>query len=449
MSSEVSENIYISEEGNYKIFLDRKYVKSKEFKDTLSQIDRTVRHPTMEHVRLMPDCHYGSGCCVGLTSQLNTKVLPRLIGGDIGCGILTYSLHKYEKTLKLEKLDKDIRSIICLGTTNNKEYANKNDIDDLCKASQHEAVEFALAYKNKFGVNIDSYIPKYSPEWFQKKCKEIKINYDMVLKSLCTLGSGNHYIEINTDGKTNYLTIHSGSRAFGGKICKHHQDKIDTKRELDWEKYNHKLRQVKKTYKKNPHEMERIIENLKQEFTPQKHEDYLEGEEAYLYFFDMIFAQKFAELNRFLMLRRVLEEVFYIQFDEKDKIQSIHNYIDFRNMILRKGAISCHKGQKCIISLNMRDGILICEGKTDNEDWNLSAPHGAGRNFSRGEAESRITLKQFQESMKDVYSTSVVKQTIDESPDAYRDTQLIVDSISNTIEIKSHLKAILNIKALN
>lgn len=450
MSSIVNEYSICSDkkEGDHKIFLNEDFVLRPEFKDTLRQIKQIVKHPSISHARIMPDCHYGSGCCVGLTSHLTEKILPRLIGGDIGCGILTYNLHKYEKSINLEKIDRDIRSVIPLGNANYKHYVTDRDIEDLCAASDLEADHFIDSYEDKFGIDISQFKPDYSPDWLKKKCKQIKINYDMVLKSLCTLGGGNHYIELDKDEKDIYLTIHSGSRAFGGKICRYHQDKIDKNCKLDWVKYNHKLRQINKTYKNRPEEKLQLTEKLIEEFTTYDHPDYLEGEESYEYFFDMIFCQKFAQLNRFLMLRRIIEGKMAIEYDPEDMIESIHNYIDFRDLVIRKGAISCHQDQLCIVSWNMSEGISICEGKTNNQDWNMSAPHGAGRDFSRADAEKRFTLKEFQESMKDVYSTSICKDTIDESPMAYRDPEIIINSIQSSITIKKHLKSILNIKAL-
>jgi tRNA-splicing ligase RtcB len=162
----------------------------------------------------------------------------------------------------------------------------------------------------------------------------------------------------------------------------------------------------------------------------------------------MIFSQKYACLNRFLILRNILNYVFFIDYKEEHLVESIHNYIDFNDFIIRKGAIACYKNKKSIVSLNMRDGIWICSGKTDNPDTNFSSPHGLGRNFSRSEASHSVSLKQFQESMKDVYSTSVVKETIDESAFAYKDAALIKQCIEPYIDILDHLKPVLNIKAI-
>jgi tRNA-splicing ligase RtcB len=429
-----------------KVFLNRENIND----ETLNQIKNLIKQPYVKHARVMPDCHFGGGACVGFTCVLTDKIVPRLIGGDIGCGISTYKLADYTKEMRFEKIDKQIRDNIPLGASmHNSQSVKHDDLLQLCKIAKETAVNFAKAYEDKFKVDIKKWIPNYSIEWFRNKCKEIKINHDNVLRSLGTLGSGNHFIEINIDqNKCYYLTLHSGSRGFGQKICSLHQDKIDKAKEFDWEGEAKESRRLKKLNKKDPINLAKELDGIKAKYTKVSHADYLEGEEAYLYYFDMIFAQKYAQLNRFLMLRNVLTNVFNVEYKAEYLAESIHNYIDFNDFIIRKGAIACYKDRKSIVSLNMRDGIWICQGKTDNEETNYSSPHGLGRNWSRAEASHSVSLKEFQESMKDVFSTSVVKETIDESAFAYKNPELIKQCIEPYINILEHLKPVLNIKAL-
>jgi tRNA-splicing ligase RtcB len=233
-----------------KIFLNKANIND----ETLGQILKLIKQPYIKHVRVMPDCHFGGGACVGFTSILTDKIVPRLIGGDIGCGISVYKLTDYTKEMRFEKLDKHIRENVPLGALmHTKQSVQHDDLLQLCKASTDAATSFAIAYQKQFNVDISQFIPKYSIDWFKAKCKEIKINYDSVLKALGTLGSGNHFIEMNIDtNKCHYLTVHSGSRGFGQKICSLHQDKIDKAKEFNWDGHYKETRRLKKLYKKDP-----------------------------------------------------------------------------------------------------------------------------------------------------------------------------------------------------
>lgn len=262
-----------------------------------------------------------------------------------------------------------------------------------------------------------------------------------------TLGGGNHFIEVNRSEETNleYLTVHSGSRNLGQKVCKYHQDIIFNGRNIDWDEFDDKVKKFKRN-RKNKKDIKKYQDELRKELFSNRHPDYLIDDEAINYYFDMIFCQKYALVNREIIIEYVLEYLG-LEFEPIKKIESIHNYIDFNDFIIRKGAIRAQEGKKCIISLNMRDGILLCQGK-GNEDWNLSSAHGAGRVLTRQQAQGKLSLKKFEKEMNDsgVYSTSVNKNTIDESPDCYKDTDLIKELIEPSVEILEQLKPILNIK---
>lgn len=439
-----------------KIFLEKTMVD----KGTMSQIRELIHHPSVEHSRFMPDCHRGARCCVGFTSKLNDKIVPRYIGGDIGCGIISFPIGHFitDRISKLETVEKLIRESIKLGTKVNCVWDNPivsdTDLTWLFAKSQTDADKFADAYFANYNVDITNFCPTYNKEWFNKLCFKCSIEFDYVLRSIGTLGGGNHYVEINRDNdtKTDYITIHSGSRSLGDKVCMYYQDKIDNSRRFDYQEYQHNLKQFERKCKDSK-QQKLYADSLKDEFDKNKHEDYLESDEAYEYFFDMIFCQKLAQLNRRLMLFSLLDSIGMYHkplelYDSDQIIESIHNYIDFNDFIIRKGAISAHHGQKCIVSLNMRDGILICEGKSE-EDWNYSSAHGCGRIMTRDAALNKIKMVDFVKSMTGIYSTSVVKDTIDESPMVYRDSEVVKAALTNSVVILKQLRPIINVKGIN
>lgn len=355
-------------------------------------------------IRIMPDTHAGAGCTIGTTMTISDKIVPNMVGVDIGCGMETIKLKA--KNIELTKLDKIIHEYVPAGfdvrDTNHK-YANDIDLEQLiCKK----------------GVNLS----------------RAKL-------SIGTLGGGNHFIEVNKDNKGNlYLVVHSGSRNLGKQVAEYYQDAG----------YNELIRKndiVPEIIAKLKSEgREKEIQSEITKVVPQKFNRqlaYVEGETFNSYIADMKLVQKFAVLNR----KAIIDEIAkHMDFKIDEQFTTIHNYIDTDNMILRKGAISAQKGQKVLIPINMRDGSLICIGK-GNSDWNYSAPHGAGRLMSRTKAKECITLHEFKESMKGIFSTTVNKSTIDESPMAYKPMDEIIENIQGTVEIIDIIKPIYNFKA--
>ena len=245
------------------------------------------------------------------------------------------------------------------------------------------------------------------PHALERTCKKLGLDYGGVLKQIGTLGGGNHYIEIGESKGRYFLSIHSGSRNFGLQVCKYH---------------------------------------AKQAQNHQKGYSYLTGDIMKDYIFDMSIAQEFALLNRQTMLHDIIKEIGLGNSVMYNCFDTIHNYIDMRRMIIRKGAISAELGEKVAIPMNMRDGVLICVGK-GNADWNYSAPHGAGRIMSRSAAKKAVNIEDFKNTMSEVYSSSVNEATLDESPFAYKDMSLILGCIKDTVEVVDIVKPILNIKA--
>ncbi|AYV84023.1 MAG: hypothetical protein Hyperionvirus15_61 [Hyperionvirus sp.] len=390
------------------IYLERGMVEGETFK----QIAGMLESPVIRKARFMPDVHAGTGCCVGFTAELaGDKIIPRIIGPDIGCGVLTYCLENSKfKTGKYEKkFDAVIQKCVPMGNGYDKVHEEpviqESQYEDFFVKALETAKKFSERFSEKFGVNILDLIPEYSLTYMKKLCEKVSSDYKYDLRSMGTLGGSNHFVEVGEYNGALYFTVHTGSRNIGSKICRYHQDKMD----------NAKL-------------------------------PYLSGSDAYEYYFDMIFAQMYAMMNRRAIMSHILVNLNIItEFKEERVIESVHNYIDFEDMIIRKGAIPARKDQSCIIALNMRDGIIVCKGK-GNPEWNNSAAHGCGRIVNRNRAKKQFSMKQYKLAMKEVYSSCVNLGTIDEAPMAYKDSEMIMQSLGPTVEILFRVKPTLNVK---
>ena len=387
-------------------------------------------------VRIMPDCHAGVAVCIGFTMPLTSLLNPGLVGVDIGCGMASarFSIDK----LNLEKLDIDIRKRIPMGFEVHESSVFKSiPFDEV----QRIADIFTKKYNEKFNT---SYIaPVYNEKWLMTKLKDINMDVIKFHNAIGTLGGGNHFCELGKDSKGNYwITVHSGSRNFGLKIAGYWTNVAKGKVVVMPESYNKEMDYIlQKTVPKS--EIPKKLKELKEKYKIGVNKEFLSGDNLVGYLYDMIFAQTYALWNRTTMINIIKDVLRIKSYDEV--INTIHNYIDFNDFIIRKGAIPSYVGQRMIIPFNMRDGILLCEGKS-NSDWNNSAPHGAGRLMSRTAAKSKIDMDHFRRSMKDVYSTSVTKETLDESPMAYKDSSIIESAIEPTALIIDRIKPILNIK---
>ncbi|MGX2947190.1 RtcB family protein [Enterococcus alishanensis] len=369
------------------------------------QINEMMNHDFVsgEQIRIMPDVHAGKGSTIGTTMTINNgKVVPNLVGVDIGCGISVYEVESTEN-FNWEKLDKVINNYVPSGKNVRNSVLNANKIN-------FNELSFPLHNENR------------------------------VQLSRGTLGGGNHFIEISKSSDKYFLLIHSGSRNLGVQVAKYHQDKA-----IAYHKSN-TFDRKELIEKLKAQGREREIESELAKIKPvafNKELAYLEGDLLSDYFNDMRIAQNFAINNRSSMAQVIIEEMGWKCIDSFD---SIHNYIDIENKVLRKGATDARKGVRLVIPLNMRDGAIIAKGK-GNPDWNYSAPHGAGRVMSRKRAKELVNLKEFKDSMKGIYSTSVVESTLDESPFAYKEAQEIVDNIHDTVEILDVIKPVYNFKA--
>jgi len=376
--------------------------------ETLGLVSKFAKSDVFNHVRVMPDCHGAAYCCVGLTSVIKDKIVPQIVGGDIGCGISCYPLNKVIKEKQYKKIDESIKSAIPMGE---KIHRISIATDEIMNNIYNECNKKLVFLKNRFS-DYPFRDFQYNENYYQTLIKKLhsKTNAAIFIRSLGTLGGGNHYIEFNkdVDGKC-YICVHSGSRSIGQAICGYHQLKA-----------------------KNNMKGKMLLEN------------YLEKHELVEYLIDMVYAQEFASKNREIMIQLICNEVG-VDYNKTNLIETIHNYIDFDRLILRKGAISAEAGEKCIISLNMRDGVLLCKGK-GNEEWNYSSAHGCGRLMSRADARKSLNMARFKTEMKDVYSTSICKETLDEAPMAYKDVEKIKQYIGDSVDIISQLVPIINIK---
>jgi len=402
--------------------------------ESYSQIQNLLNNEVFSkgRIAIMPDTHAGKGSVIGFTAPLSDKIIPNIIGVDINCGVLGYNLGKNRK-LKFDKLDKFIRNNIPAGSGQVNESIDHElltKIFPLLQCKDFEAWE-------KFAIKI------------KEVCLSTNQNYDYVLSSLGSLGSGNHFhaIEEDEDGNLWFLT-HSGSRNFGLSIATFHQNVAEENNLLiPKEEYQKMIEEIRSTHKGKG--IEAAIQQLRNKNKKKAATglEFLSNQSAQNYFHDAHIAQIFAELNRLMMVYKIIN--FYdLEYDSKNRIQTNHNYIDFEHGIMRKGAVSAQKDEIIFIPINMEYGTLLCRGK-GNPDWNYSAPHGAGRLMSRSKAKSSISLEKYQYIMKKsgIWSSCVSKDTIDEAPQAYKKPEMIIKAIEPTAEIISRLTPRYNFKA--
>jgi RNA-splicing ligase RtcB len=411
-----------------------------------AQINHFVNHPVFTNpVAIMPDTHAGKGSVIGFTMPLTSAVIPNVIGVDIGCGMLSLN---FGKTLALspDAIDRKIRQRIPFGM----EVHERSVIHMEREFPWHQATvlaqKFTAAYREKFGVYPDP--PAYTMDWFMAKADSIRSgSVRRFINSLGSLGGGNHFIEIGNDTSGDcWVTIHTGSRNFGKCICEYWQGRaakaLSREGKADIDAQIKRLRSEVRDKKALFTQVKELKARNKKPGIDMKGCEWLEGAEATGYLFDMLFSQVYAEVNRSLIALIIAD---ILGAKPVDSIETVHNFIDFRDFIIRKSAIRSYASERMIIPFNMRDGILIGEGKS-NPEWNFSAPHGAGRVMSRAKAKATINLADFKKQMSSVFSTSVGSGTLDEAPDAYKPAALIEAAIEPTVSIINRIRPIMNMK---
>ena len=359
-------------------------------------------------IRIMPDVHAGKGCTIGTTMTIQDKIVPGMVGVDIGCGMETVELAEHE--IDFDKLDALIRKEIPYG----------REVRDTLHALNAEI------------------------DLTQLRCAD-QVNLNRAMRSIGTLGGGNHFIEVDRseDGRL-FLIVHSGSRHLGTEVAEYYQN--EGRRAL-WGGANYQIQEVIAQLKAEGRfkEIQKTISALRTEHELSIPKDlaYVEGKLFEDYIHDMKITQQFAMLNRKAMVDVIMTGM---GFTAVEAFTTIHNYIDTDAMILRKGSVSAMAGEKLLIPINMRDGSLICVGK-GNQDWNCSAPHGAGRLMSRRAAFNALSMEEFKREMEGIYTTCVLPDTLDESPMAYKSMDEIVDQIGPTAEIVERIRPVYNFKA--
>lgn len=359
-------------------------------------------------IRIMPDVHAGKGCTIGTTVTIQDRVIPNMVGVDIGCGMETVRLG--QKQLHFQKLDEVIRQRIPSGVK----------IRRLPLACQAEVPLEQLYCANH-------------------------VNIQRARQSIGTLGGGNHFIEVDQDSTgALYLVVHSGSRHLGVQVAKYYQNEGQ---QAFYRKASGLTSELIADMKAQgrQREIQAVLDERRaiSEFPPEL--IWVEEGNFYKYIHDMEITQQFADLNRKAMVQIILEE---LELEAEESFTTVHNYIDLEKMILRKGAVSAEEGQKLLIPINMRDGSLICLGK-GNPEWNFSAPHGAGRLMSRTKARASLTMEEFHKQMQGIYTTCVRKETLDESPMAYKSMEEITSQIEPTVQILERVRPVYNFKASN
>ena len=380
--------------------------------EAIEQVRRMCDYPMTEgsRIRIMPDVHAGKGCTIGTTMTITDKAVPNVVGVDIGCGMYTVNLGKVD--IDFEKVD--------------------------------EAAHFIPSGRNVWEGRQEKF------DLTDLRCYRDLKDAKRLARSLGTLGGGNHFIEIDeaSDG-TKYLVIHSGSRNLGKQVAELYQ-KLAINLNRGYGDYLEQRDEIIRTYKEQGRKNE-IQEALKQlhwqvyESPTSMPEDlcYLEGKYLEDYLHDVEICQAFARHSREKMAEIILERT---GMTGNEAFHTIHNYIDTDEMILRKGAIAAHKGEKVLIPINMRDGSVLAIGK-GNPEWNFSAPHGAGRLMSRTKAKNELSLEEYKQTMAGVYTTSVNENTLDEAPMAYKSLEDIIDVIRESVDVIDVMKPIYNFKA--
>jgi len=427
-----------------------KYTKAIIYAETIEegvygQVYDIINCPAFEGQKVicMPDVHVGKSGPCGLVATIGDYVCPEHIGVDIGCTVSMMILDKKVPVEKYAEFERRIKNKIPFGFN----LQGHVVIDE--KEFRKFLTQGFNKYRNYWPEMLMDLPDQVTEKWISDQLKRLNMDEGVFYKSLATVGGGNHFIEYDEqeDGDLAGITLHFGSRNFGVKVCKYWMQK--TTQPMSKDEMKEAMENFKKNYKAT-HTNMKEFQNAKDEFIKKIKENhingYLSGEYMKGYLMDMCFAQLYAQFNHMSVQKIIKELLIKYGIKEVRTITSTHNFVDLHDHTLRKSAIRSYVGEEMLVPFNMRDGVAICEGLS-NSDWLNSCAHGAGRKMSRSKAKANISMKEFEDSMKNVYSTTVCKGTLDESPMAYKDTTEIKDLITETCKIKFMMIPKINIKA--
>lgn len=397
-------------------------------------------------IRIMPDVHLGKGIVIGYSCPVSVEkdfINPEFIGVDIGCGVEMVFFDKPLDEKKYPQFERKIRREIPTGFNIHK--TRQFEMKEFIKFVNSEIQK---AYQTSGGaINFAEF---NSENDFEKWCKGFGMDFGAFIKSIGTLGGGNHMCEydVNEDEKKYGFMVHTGSRNLGKMVCQRWVYAAKGT-DIDVEAREKEICEFTANFKGDISEIPEHLKKIREKYRIPESAGYLSGDLLRGYLTDMVIAQAYAKFNRMIILRKAAEVMNKINGAKVvDQVSSIHNYLDFGDMTIRKGSIRAYENERMIIPFNMKDGVAICVGKS-NDDWNCSAPHGAGRIMSRAQAKKKIDFNEFQKQMNDagVYSTSVCHNTLDEAPDAYKPMDEIVELIKDTCDIQFFMQPRINIKA--
>lgn len=406
--------------------------------ECISQVANMANHAAFSNrIVLMPDVHAGKGSCIGFTMPLGNKVIPNVVGVDIGCGVAGFKFRSpinLEDASLLSTVDDNVRQAVPFGFhKRNKPATGQETLPDFIK----------VVKKHKGMYDAETHVPALYAR--------LDMGNNAFINSLGTLGGGNHFIELGRCGDSDeyWIFVHSGSRNFGKRVCDFHQDAaVAYQTGVRTYKHEQGVTEILNKYRDEPEKINMALTEFKAQdtYTTNKQLAYLEGEGMDAYLKDMRIAQIYAAQNRMYIVSAVYKAISSVTGDKTRTlfhvIDTVHNFIDGTNMI-RKGAVRALEGEQLIIPFNMRDGAWICRGR-GNKEWNYSAPHGAGRVMSRTQAKKVLSLDEAREQMKGIYTSCI---PLDEAPGAYKDASTIKKAIGPTIEVLEEVRPILNMKA--
>jgi len=465
------------------------------------QIQALVDHPAFtEPVRVMPDTHWGAGAPIGFTMPLGERVVPNVVGVDVGCGMVAANLGP-DRPLANANAERErrVRDAVPMGRDVHEYDDSVHLVDEFPFERANDAFErFDDAYAERFGERVDPIefeFDGYDGEYFESLCERVLApkpqGMGYVIRGVGTLGGGNHFVEFARARETgdHWLVVHSGSRYLGLAVAEYWQSKATDRRTVgairdridddlvpylafdpetvsdrdlyEWvtggkgESHIRKGRVredfdgkgIEDAFDRlaalDPNRPDDGQDSAEPASDREEALDWLEGREAHGYFVDMLFAQQYARWNRDVMVSRICDA---IDVDPVDRFQSVHNYVDFEHLTIRKGATPARDGQRLLVPFNMADGSVIARGK-GNDEYHQTAPHGAGRVMGRGDAFDRLSMDEFEAAMEGVYSESVVESVVDEAPMAYKAVERIRDALEPTAEVVEHLDVVHNLKA--